>query len=163
MKTVVLVMSFFLLFSFIVTAETLPDKDSLPIVTDSLTVKIDSLEKKAPAKVADRVIVYYFHGTRRCANCLKFEEYSKEAIDSGFAGELADGRLKWRMINTDESENKHYVNDYQLYTKSLVLARVVDGKEVAWKNLDKIWKLVGDKEKFIAYVQEEIKAYLKEN
>ena len=30
------------------------------------------------------VVVYYFHGTARCSNCVKFEAYSKEAIDESY-------------------------------------------------------------------------------
>jgi hypothetical protein len=31
---------------------------------------------------ADRVIVYYFHGTTRCPTCLKLEEYRKRRSSS---------------------------------------------------------------------------------
>ena len=163
MKPSVLILCFLLIFSLFALADTPVEKDTKPTISDTLVVKTDSLKAEQPEEISDKVIVYYFHGTRRCSNCIKFEDYSKEAIDSGFAAELANGTLEWRPFNTDESENKHYVNDYQLYTKSVVLSKVVDGKEAEWKNLDKIWKLVASKEKFIEYVQEEIKAYQKED
>ncbi len=67
-----------------------------------------------------------------------------------------------RVINVDEPENKHYNDDYQLYTKSLIISEMKDGKEERWKNLEKIWVLVRDDEKFDAYVKDEITDWLKE-
>jgi hypothetical protein len=52
-------------------------------------------------------------------------------------------------VNFDDEVNRHFVNDYKLYSQSLILSRVRGGKEVAWANLDKIWTLVGNKEEFL--------------
>jgi hypothetical protein len=35
-----------------------------------------------------------------------------------------------------------------------------NGEETAWKNLDQIWKLVGDKDDFIDYIQSETRAFI---
>jgi len=162
MKTILYILTFWLILSVFSMAETPVVKDTIPIIKDTNTVDIDSTTTAKPLEQVNKIIVYYFHGTRRCSNCIKFEEYSKEAIDSAFTQELKDGQMEWRMINIDEPENKHFINDYQLFTKSLILSKVVEGKEAKWKNLDKIWDLVTSKEKFIEYVQNEVKAYLKE-
>ena len=53
------------------------------------------------------------------------------------------------------------MTDYQLYTKSLVLSLRKNGKEVAFKNLDKIWEYVGNKQRFQDYVRNEVSAFLK--
>jgi len=108
-----------------------------------------------------QVIAYYFHGHQRCPTCRKLEAYSQEAIESGFGEALKDGRLEWRVVNVEEEGNGHFIKDYQLYSKSLVLVRVVDGKQAEWKNLTRIWELVGDKPSFVEYVQEEVSSYLK--
>ena len=42
----------------------------------------------------------------------------------------------------------------------MVAVKIQDNAEVSWKNLDQVWDLVGDKEKFISYVQGETRAYL---
>jgi hypothetical protein len=115
-----------------------------------------------PAQVADSaVVVYYFYGNVRCPTCRKFESYSDELIRQEFSKEVNDGRLQWLLINVDEPENKHFVGDYKLYTKSIVVVKNEPGKEPQWKNLDKIWQLVGDKQAFVGYVKEEINAYLR--
>ena len=111
--------------------------------------------------MAEKVYAYYFHGSMRCATCYKLEQYSKEAIESNFKSELASGKVEFKVINIEEKGNVHFINDYQLYTKALVLSLIKDGKEVKSKNLNKIWELVGNKDKFIEYIKEELTNFLK--
>ncbi len=108
------------------------------------------------------ITAYYFHGTFRCPTCKKLEQYSKEAIESNFKDALASGKLTFKVVNIEDKGNEHYVNDYQLYTKSLVLSLTKDGKEIRSKNLDKIWEYVGNKQRFQDYVRDEVAAFLKE-
>ncbi|MEW6411147.1 MAG: nitrophenyl compound nitroreductase subunit ArsF family protein [Candidatus Zixiibacteriota bacterium] len=131
------------------------DKTETPATNDSTQV--------TNPDAAAKLIVYYVHGTRRCATCKKLEAYTQEAIESGFVKELEAGTIEWQTVNTDEEGNSHFIQDYQLYTKSVILSEVQDGKELRWKNLDKIWELVrGDKEAYIKYIQDEVKAFLGE-
>ena len=110
-----------------------------------------------------KVIAYYFHGDFRCSNCYKIEKYSKEAIDKYFAKELASGELEYKVINVDERGNEHFAADYKLYTKSLVISRIKGGREVEYKNLEKVWNYLGDKGAFYNYVKEEVAKFLEEN
>ncbi len=43
-----------------------------------------------------------------------------------------------------------------------ILSLVKDGKEIKWKNLDKIWEYVGNKQRFIDYVKSGVADFLKE-
>jgi len=124
------------------------------------SVADDTLDIDEAAKSTDTVYVYYFHGDRRCATCRKLEEYSREAIESGFKEELTESTLVWRPTNYDKKDNEHFIKDYELFTKSLILSRARNGEEIDWKNLDKIWRLVGSKDKFIKYVQDEARDFL---
>ncbi len=110
----------------------------------------------------NKVVAYYFHSNLRCPTCRAMEKYTKEAIEGNFKDDLASGRLVFKAINIDAKGNAHYINDYQLYTKSLVVSKVVDDKEVEYKNLAKIWEYARNKDKFLDYVTSEIKDYLKE-
>jgi hypothetical protein len=110
-----------------------------------------------------KVYTYYFYGSMRCPTCFKLEQYSKEAIESNFKSELASGKLEFKAVNAEEKINAHFVNEYQLYTKALVLSLVKDGKELKSKNLNKIWELVGNKDKFIGYIKKEVANFLKES
>jgi hypothetical protein len=109
-----------------------------------------------------KVIAYYFHGNFRCSTCHKLEEYSREAIERNFSAALASGKLEFKVINTDERANAHFTKDYQLYTKSLILSLVKDGRQVKWINLNKIWEYNGNKQKFIDYVKNGVIDLLRE-
>jgi hypothetical protein len=110
--------------------------------------------------VADGVVAMYFHGNARCATCRKIEAYADEAIAQGFVDELESGRLTWRVVNIDESANKHFIEDFQLVTRSVVLVEYRDGKVLRWENLDKVWQLVRSKDKFVSYVEGETREFL---
>jgi hypothetical protein len=143
------------------------ESQKLPLKTDTLkennTGTTTLKETEAQEKIDSKVIAYYFHSTRRCATCKKLEEYAREAIEGGFEDELEKGTLEIMAVNTDKDENKHYIDDYKLYTKALILSRVKEGEEVEWVNLDKIWKLVGNEDKYKAYVTSELEEFLGEN
>lgn len=109
------------------------------------------------------IVVYYFHNNYRCSNCIKFEKYTKSAVEESFSKQLKEGRLKFIVVNYEETQNSHYINDYGLYTKAVILSLVQNNKEIKWKSLDNIWNLVGNEAKFKQYITDEINNYLKGN
>lgn len=114
------------------------------------------------ASLENYVVAYYFHGNYRCTSCLRIEQYSKEAIEKYYAEELKSGNLVFKVINVEEKGNEHYIQDYKLYTKSLVLSLVKEGKEAKSENLSKVWELLNDKEGFYEYVRNSTDNYLSE-
>jgi hypothetical protein len=110
--------------------------------------------------VRRKVTAYYFYGSVRCMTCRALEAYADEAIRAGFPDALKEGRLEWKPVNVDEPGNGHYVEDFSLTTRSVVLAEVVDGQRKRWRNLKQIWDLVSDKDAYLRYVREETIAFL---
>ena len=110
----------------------------------------------------DCVSAFYFHTNMRCATCKTIEQYTKEAIEKSFGEQLKTHKLCLQIINTDEKGNEHFMQDYQLYTKAVVLCVVMDGKEVKFANLTRIWELTQNKEAFEKYITAEVGKYLKE-
>ncbi len=108
------------------------------------------------------VTVFYFHTTVRCHSCSMIENYTREAIEVNFKNEIESGQIEFKEINVDQKENQKYIQRYQLYTKAVVLSLIKDGKEAAYKNLDKIWQLARNKQRFIDYVTEEMRKLLEE-
>ena len=108
------------------------------------------------------LVVTYFHTTFRCPTCHKIEELSTDAVKFNFGDESKSGKVVWRVINVEEPENKHFVDDYQLYSKHLIVSEMKDGKEARWKDLKDVWTHVRDDEKFESYVKTEISDWLKE-
>lgn len=116
-----------------------------------------------PAAVAtepSRVVVSYFHRTIRCETCLRFETLTDRALREAFAGELADGRVEWRVTDFEEPGHEAEVARYDIFESSLVVSRFVGDTEADWKKLDAIWSLVGDEGALVQCIQGEVGAYL---
>lgn len=133
-------------------AKNSPRKETLKSVKTNET----SLQSVPDSKV----VVYYFHGNTRCFTCRAIENFSRAAVGNGFPDELQNGRLEFLAVNIEEPANEHFVRDYQLVTRSLVLVRYSDGKQLKWKNLDRVWELVRDNDAFARYVQAETRQFL---
>jgi len=112
--------------------------------------------KSAPLKV----VAYYFHGRKRCNTCRTIQALSQEAIETGFPEDLISGNLEFREVNFEEPGNDHFVTDYDITGSSLVLVEFRDGKQTRFKNLEKVWDLVADRQGFRNYVQAEVRSWL---
>ncbi|MBN1293948.1 MAG: hypothetical protein JXB48_19070 [Candidatus Latescibacteria bacterium] len=128
--------------------------------TEKTSETTDSNELVQPDANVD--VVYYFMTTQRCQNCMKIESFTKEAVHERYADKLQNNKMFWKMINLDEPQNNHFIKDYELFTKSVVLVRYRDGKQVEWKNLDQVWNFLGDKAAFKNYVIREVDAFFGE-
>ncbi|MBN1356652.1 hypothetical protein JXA40_10370 [bacterium] len=123
---------------------------------DPAAIQVTEEQKSAGLSV----YVYYFHGTRRCKTCLAIETKAKKAIEEAFPAELAQGSITWQSVNTDLEENRHFEKEFDLMFSSLILVKYKDGKQVEWKNLQRVWELVWDETALDEYVRKETKAYL---
>ncbi|MEO0292594.1 MAG: nitrophenyl compound nitroreductase subunit ArsF family protein [candidate division WOR-3 bacterium] len=145
--------------------ETETNKEKVPEIPNVNVAKNETkTQNSAPKKEEKKkkVLAYYFHGTYRCPTCLTIERYSKEAIEQYFAKEIQNGILEFSSINAEEPENRHFIQDYQLYTKSLIISLKEDNKEIKWKNLTEVWSYIHSKENFYQYVKNEVEKFLEE-
>ena len=118
-------------------------------------------EVRAADAPADRVVVMYFHRTQRCPTCLKMGSYSEEAVKTGFAQEIKEGKVEFHFIDFQDKKNEALTKGYQVGGPTLIIARVVENKIADRKNLKDMWTKVRDKAAFIEYVQSNVKDYLK--
>lgn len=130
-------------------------------LTGSPSVATPSEQPAADVTSTHTVVAYYFYGNIRCQTCRKLEAYTAESITTSFTNELSTGLLEWKTTNVDDTENEHFIEDYQLTSRAVVLVRVVGGKETEWKNLKRIWDLVPDKAAFQKYITDETSGFLK--
>jgi hypothetical protein len=150
--------------------ETTPTTENSKLVSKNENTQTAEAEPKTTVSSTEntmthknsKVIAYYFHGNFRCTTCRSIEQYSHDAIHAYFVKELESEKLEFRPVNVEEPENRHFVQEYQLFSKSLVLSLLTDGKELKWKNLTDVWKLVRDKNSFFQYVKDEVGKFLKE-
>ncbi len=145
---------------YMVARETKSDSNSASVTTETdakpQTIVSSGAEQSQPNET---ILVYYFHGDVRCPTCHKLEEYAKDALETYFTDDLAKGRIQWKPTNIDTTGNEHFIKDYSLVTKSVVISARAGDKESRWQNLDKIWDLVGDKDKYLAYIRDSIKEF----
>ncbi|MBN1324762.1 MAG: hypothetical protein JW974_00900 [Alphaproteobacteria bacterium] len=99
--------------------------------------------------------IYYFLGNIRCVSCHKIQEYTTEVFNDNFKD-----KLDFKIVNIDKPENKHFITDYNLYTKSVILVKVAQDKVTEYKNLDKIWTYIENENKFKTYIKYEIDSFL---
>jgi hypothetical protein len=111
-----------------------------------------------PADV--QVLVTYFTTDVRCTSCRTIEELSRRAIEEGFPQELASGAVAFRVINTDLPEHAHFVDEYGLTNKTVIVSHRREGRELEYTDRQDVWLLLDEPEPFYAYVREPVRAYL---
>jgi hypothetical protein len=123
-----------------------------------VTAKTDT--GNTPVRSNKKIIVYYFHYKTRCATCYEMDSLAKQALEANFADVIKKGNLEWKTVNLDAAGNKHFKDDYKLFTISVIVSTLQDGKEVSWKNLDQIFFLIHDDNEYMEYITKEVKACL---
>jgi hypothetical protein len=132
------------------------------LVLSALAASAVPLIAAAPAEQAaeQTIIVYYFHGDKRCKTCRTIEAYAEEALQSRFSKELESGLLEWKVVNFDQPENKHFLEEFGLYSSSIVVVESVGGRAVRHEILPEVWSLVREKQSFFAYLNTAVRKYL---
>lgn len=138
----------------------LPKDDTTTASKQSSNAADVTLPSDTVSTPATSLKVYYFHTSRRCKTCLTIEANAKEAVEAGFPTEVAEGLVSWEEVDFEEKENAHFVKDLDLMFSSVIVVKYQDGKQVEWKNLQKVWELVRDKPAFTDYVKTEVQAWL---
>jgi len=142
---------------------------ALPILTIGLPAQENPEQKtdlpvqlKADStQLGERIIVVtYFHTNKRCKSCKLIESMSHDILTKDFKDQLADGRIEWRTVNVSKSENKHFVDKYELYAQSVVISELIGGREVRWSNLDQVWQLLRKPDEFYTYIRTEVQTFL---
>jgi len=114
----------------------------------------------APIFPEEGVAALYFHGDTRCPTCRKIEATAEETVATSFAEEMKLGSVTWQDVNYETSAHRHFLDDFGLVAPTLVLVKTNNGQQVAWRNMDRVWELVGDRTTFSAYVEDGINSYL---
>lgn len=83
-------------------------------------------------------------------------------METRFVGAHIKDGVRFISVNVEEPENEHFVKDYQLTTRSVVLSLQNKGKEIRWKRLDEVWNLVKDKPTFMQFIHQETMDMMKE-
>lgn len=108
----------------------------------------------------ERLIVYCFHRSVRCNTCIKMEQYTKEALVSDFADQLEDGSIQCQVVDVEQPENDHFLDDYQFVGPAVVLVWIHGEATTHWENLPDIVPLLDQKPLFMEYLRKRVQAVL---
>ena len=118
-------------------------------------------KKAETKKPANRVVVMYFHRTQRCPTCLRMGSYSEEAVKKGFPKQIKDGTVEFHYVDFQDKKNAALAKGYKVSGPSLVVVKVAKNKAVKFGSLKEIWSKNSDKDAFLKYVRDNVKAYQK--
>ncbi len=94
----------------------------------ALNSNISAQAKSAAKPVLE---VYYFHATNRCSTCISIEANTKTTLETSFAKELKEGKIKFTVLNSDEDKNKVICEKYEAFGATLILVKYLNGKETS--------------------------------
>ncbi len=101
------------------------------------------------------LVAFYFHGNKRCVACGAMERLTRAALQD----EVARGGIEVRAVNVDDPAHAHFIEDFQLTMRTVVIAQEDGGKVARWKRLDECWDIYDDPPAFTAYIQQSFAAF----
>ena len=97
-----------------------------------------------------RFTAIYFHAKHRCPTCETIEAYARDALSS----EIEQGNIAWKIADYTAEKNKPIVEQCEVFTSTVVLLDVQDGKVIRWRNLEDVWNYTSDKTAFTSFMNE---------
>jgi len=70
-----------------------------------------------------KIEVYYFHMSRRCATCLAVESESEKALKNLYPGQMESGLITFKSINLEEEINEPLAKRLQVSGQTLLIVR----------------------------------------
>ncbi|MFO8235014.1 MAG: nitrophenyl compound nitroreductase subunit ArsF family protein [Bacteroidales bacterium] len=99
---------------------------------------------------AEKVEVYYFHNTRRCATCKTVENVAKEAVE-----EMDNEKVSFIALNLEKDEGKEKAKELGVSGQTLLVS---GGKEKFNVTQDGFMHARSNPEKLKEIIQEKIKS-----
>jgi len=142
-------------------------KDSMPVTEASIKSDAPATAQTSKAKEDQKsglpvVMVYNFHVTNRCVSCIAIEDATTKTLNTYFAEELKQGRIKRQILNVDDKVNQKISEKYEAFGSGLYITRLFNGKESTTDLTSDGFKFAKNKEdRFIGILKSKISEYLK--
>lgn len=92
----------------------------------SLTVTCSNSPTPAQESVTlkpAKIIVYYFHYTRRCATCNAVEDVTKQALQQYYAAKMKSGDITFKSVNIEEKSGEELADKLKIAGQALVVLK----------------------------------------
>ena len=111
----------------------------------------------------NQVVVYYFHRKFRCQSCEVLESTLLDTMQVTYSNHFGAGRLAMCIINVDEPENRHFLEQFQIISNSIVIVEKRSGTVSRYKNLESIWDVAEDRDAITHLLRTEVAGFLPES
>ena len=111
----------------------------------------------------NQVVVYYFHRKFRCQSCEVLETTLQKTLQVTYSDHFGAGRLAMCVINVDDPENRHYLEQFEILSNSVVIVEKRGGAVHRFKNLEAIWDVSEDSEAITHILKAEVSGFLSES
>lgn len=110
----------------------------------------------------DGVLVYFIHGRAKCPTCDLILAHTRSALETAFPEETRSGHVRLVPVDVEKPGNEHFMEDFNLFTTSVVLYSSTGEGKARWTNLARAWELAENGESFKAYFVAEVRRFLEE-
>ena len=107
----------------------------------------------------DKVQVFTFHATQRCATCIAIGKLSGEVVEEYYQRELRDGKIEVKEINIDLPENKELAAKFQASGSALKINAIYDGQDHITEDTA-VWRLTSNPTQYKSYLKNKIDTLL---
>ena len=77
--------------------------------------------KEAQLTNVEKIEVYYFHYSRRCATCMAVENETKAALESLYADDMKSEVIVFKAVNLDEPESEAIAQKLEISGQTLLI------------------------------------------
>lgn len=97
---------------------------ALIVMTAIFTCEAQTTENVAKTKQdGNKVEIYYFHFTKRCATCNAVENETKSVLEAQYADKLKKGEISFTSLNLDEKADKKVAEKLKISGQALLLVQ----------------------------------------
>ena len=111
----------------------------------------------------NQVVVYYFHRKFRCQSCEVLESTLQNTLQVSYADHFGTGRLAMCVVNLDDPVNRHYLDQFKIFSNSVVIVEKRGGKVLRFKTVESIWDVSEDGDAISHLLQTEVAGFLPES
>lgn len=92
---------------------------SMAVNCNNTAAPVEESVALKPAKI----IVYYFHYTRRCATCNAVEDVTKQALQQYYAAKMKSGDITFKSVNIEEKAGEELANQLKVAGQALIVLK----------------------------------------
>lgn len=100
--------------------------------------------------------VTYFTTDVRCISCKTIEQLTLASVERLQQNPDLTGRVYFQTLNLDRPENRHFIEEYELSFKTVVVSHTDSDDVTHWIKLDDVWKNLQNPDAFHDLIETEV-------